>query len=284
MILRKDEYARRRRHLMKTMGRGAIAILPAAPERQRNSDVHYHYRPDSDFYYLTGFHEPEAVAVLVPGREQAEYILFVRDRDPAREPWDGRRAGPEGAVRDFGADDAFPISDIDDILPGLIERCERVYYSMGEQPEFDHRIIGWVNGLKGQTKNGIHSPQEFVALDHPLHDMRLFKSRAEAGVMRRSAQIAVGAHIRAMGTTKPGVTEYEVMAELLHEFRRNGSQYPAYGSIVAAGDNSKTIWREGGAGYCILVAGEAAHLLPGDSVPQNGGALAAGGQGVFRIG
>jgi Xaa-Pro aminopeptidase len=185
MILRKDEYARRRRQLMKTMGKGAIAILPAAPERQRNSDVHYHYRPDSDFHYLTGFDEPEAVAVLIPGREQAEYVLFVRERDPTRETWDGRRAGPEGAVRDHGADDAFPIGDIDDILPGLIERCDRVYYSMGVHADFDQRVIGWVNSLKGQTKNGIHCPQEFVALDYALHDMRLFKSRAEAAVMRR---------------------------------------------------------------------------------------------------
>ena len=200
MILRKDEYARRRRQLMKTMGRGAIAILPAAPERQRNSDVHYHYRPDSDFHYLTGFDEPEAVAVLIPGRQQAEYILFVRERDPARETWDGRRAGPEGAVRDHGADDAFPIGDIDDILPGLIERCDRVYCSMGEHPEFDQRVIGWVNGLKAQSqsRSGVQPPQEFVALDHLLHDMRLFKSRPEVDTMRESARIAAGAHKRAM--------------------------------------------------------------------------------------
>ena len=116
--MRKDEFARRRRQLMKMMGKGGIAILPAVPEKARNSDVLYHYRPDSDFFYLTGFAEPEAVAVLIPGRAQAEYVLFVRDRDPARETWDGRRAGPEGATRDYGADDAFPIGDIDDILPG----------------------------------------------------------------------------------------------------------------------------------------------------------------------
>ena len=236
MTLRKDEYARRRRQLMKIMGKGAIAILPAAPERQRNNDVHYHYRPDSDFHYLTGFNEPEAVAVLIPGREQAEYILFVRDRDPARETWDGRRAGPEGAVRDYGADDAFPIGDIDDILPGLVERCERVYYSMGMNHEFDQRVIGWVNSLRGQTKHGVHSPQEFVALDHPLHDMRLFKSRAEAAVMRHSAKIAVGAHIRAMRTTRPGVTEYQVMAELLHEFHRHQADI-SYHPIVGGGAN-----------------------------------------------
>src|SRR4030095_2913714 len=153
--MRKDEFRRRRRQLMKMMGKGGIAILPAVPEKSRNGDVHYHYRPDSDFHYLTGFDEPEAVAVLIPGREQAEYVLFVRERDPTRETWDGRRAGPEGAVRDHGADDAFPIGDIADILPGLIERCDRVYYSMGVHAEFDQRVIGWLNSLKGQTKNGI---------------------------------------------------------------------------------------------------------------------------------
>ena len=136
---------------MKMMGKGGIAILPAAPEKPRNSDVHYHYRPDSDFFYLTGFAEPEAVAVLIPGRAQAEYVLFVRDRDPTRETWDGRRAGPEGATRDYGADDAFPIADIDDILPGLMENCSRVYYTMGMHQEFDQRVIGWVNGLKAQA-------------------------------------------------------------------------------------------------------------------------------------
>ncbi len=236
MTLRKDEYARRRKQLMKLMGKGAIAIIPAAPERQRNSDVHYHYRPDSDFHYLTGFNEPEAVAVLIPGREQAEYILFVRDRDPTRETWDGRRAGPDGAVRDYGADDAFPVGDIDDILPGLLERCGRVYYSMGVNLDFDQRVVGWVNTLRGQTKLGIHSPQEFVALEHPLHDMRLYKSRAEAAVMKRSAQIAVGAHVRAMRTTRPGVTEYEVMAELLHEFHRHQADI-SYHPIVGGGAN-----------------------------------------------
>lgn len=235
--MRKDEFDRRRRRLMKMMGRGAIAILPAAPEKSRNSDVLYHYRPDSDFYYLTGFAEPEAVAVLIPGRAQAEYVLFVRDRDPARETWDGRRAGPEGATRDHAADDAFPIGDIDDILPGLMENCSRVYYTMGLHPEFDQRVIGWVNGLKARARNGIQPPQEFVALDHLLHDMRLFKSRPELDAMRHAARIAVGAHKRAMRFARPGRKEYEVMAELLHEFHRSRADI-SYHPIVGGGANS----------------------------------------------
>jgi Xaa-Pro aminopeptidase len=235
--MRKDEFGRRRRHLMKLMGKGGIAILPAVPEKARNGDVHYDYRPDSDFFYLTGFGEPEAVAVLIPGRAQAEYVLFVRDRDPERETWDGKRAGPDGATRDFGADDAFPITDIDDILPGLMENCSRVYYTMGLHQEFDQRVIGWVNGLKAQSRTGKQPPQEFVALDHLLHDMRLFKTRPEMDAMRQSARIAVAAHKRAMRFARPGRKEYEVMAELLHEFRRNDADI-SYHPIVGGGANA----------------------------------------------
>jgi Xaa-Pro aminopeptidase len=235
--MKKTEFTRRRRQLMRIMGRDSIAILPGAPVRRRNGDVDYHYRQDSDFQYLTGFDEPEAVAVLVPGRSQGEYVLFVRDRDPARETWDGARAGPEGAVAGYGADDSFPIDDIDDILPGLLERCARVYYTMGVHPDFDQRVIGWVNGLRAQAKHGLHTPQEFVALDHHLHEMRLFKTRAELDVMRRSARIAAGAHRRAMKTAAPGRTEYEVMAEILHEFHRQQADISYY-PIVGSGPNA----------------------------------------------
>jgi Xaa-Pro aminopeptidase len=219
------------------MGRDSIAILPAAPVRHRNNDVEYAYRQDSDFHYVTGFGEPEAVAVLIPGREQAEYILFVRDRDPARETWDGRRAGPVGAIRDYGADDAFPIGDIDEILPGLLENRAKVFYTMGMYADFDQRVVGWVNGLRTQARNGRHPPQEFVALDHVLHDMRLFKSRSEVELMRESARIAAAAHVRAMRFCRPGHREYEVMAELVHEFRRNNAD-TSYHPIVGGGANS----------------------------------------------
>jgi Xaa-Pro aminopeptidase len=234
--LSKDEFLRRRRALVRQMGRDSIAILPAAPERIRNSDVHHPYRQDSDFQYLTGFGEPEAVAVLVPGRPHGEYLLFVRDRDPTRETWDGRRAGPEGAVRDYGADDAFPIADIDEILPGLIENRAKVFYAMGTHPEFDQRVVGWVNGLRAQSKHGKHAPLEMVALDHVLHDMRLFKSRTEVGLMRESARIAAEAHVRAMRFAAPGRNEYEVMAELMHEFRRHNAD-TSYYPIVGGGAN-----------------------------------------------
>ena len=233
----RDEFARRRAQLMKLMGKDAIAIVPAAPIRHRNSDVEYAYRQDSDFFYLTGFGEPEAVAVLIPGRQQAEYVLFVRDRDPARETWDGRRAGPVGATRVYGADDAFPFADMDEILPGLIENRARVYYTMGVYADFDARVVGWVNGLRAQSQRGRHSPQEFVALDHVLHDMRLFKSTAELDLMRESARIASRAHVRAMRTCRPGMSEFEIMAELVHEFRLHNAD-TSYQPIVGGGANT----------------------------------------------
>lgn len=235
--MKKEEFARRRRQLMRMMGRDAIAILPAAPVHHRNGDVEYAYRQDSDFWYLTGFPEPESVAVLIPGRPQGEYVLFVRDRDPTRELWDGGRAGPDGAVSRFGADDAFPIDDVDEILPGLLESRSRVYYTMGLQPEFDQRVVGWVNGLRAQAKHGLHTPQEFVALDHWLHDMRLYKSRGELDAMRTSARIAVDAHRRAMRRAAPGVMEYEVAAEIVHEFHRRRAE-TSYHPIVGGGANA----------------------------------------------
>jgi Xaa-Pro aminopeptidase len=233
----KPEFARRRRQLMRLMGRDSIAILPAAPVRQRNSDVEYAYRQDSDFHYLTGFGEPESVAVLIPGRAQAEYILFVRDRDAKREVWDGRRAGPQGAIRDYGADDAFPVTDIDEILPGLLENHTKVFYAMGVYPDFDQRVVGWVNGLRTQSSPGRQGPQEIVALNHVLHDMRLYKSRSEVELMREAARIAAGAHVRAMRYCRPGRQEYEVMAELIHEFRRHNADI-SYHPIVGGGANS----------------------------------------------
>jgi Xaa-Pro aminopeptidase len=235
--LKAAEFARRRRQLLRIMGKDCIAILPAAPVRHRNNDVEFPYRQDSDFQYLTGFGEPESVAVLVPGRDAAEYILFVRDRDPLRETWDGRRAGPAGAVAQYGADDAFPISDIDEILPGLLENREKVYYAMGSHPEFDQKVVAWLQGLRTQARNGRHAPLEMVALDHVLHDMRLYKSRDELQLLRTAGEIAAQAHVRAMRHCRPGGHEYGIVAELLHEFRRHNAD-TAYQPIVGGGANS----------------------------------------------
>jgi len=223
---------------MEEMGEGSIAILPAAPVRTRNRDVEYPYRQDSDFYYVTGFEEPEAVAVLVPGRKRGEYILFCRERDPEMELWNGVRSGLEGACEDYGADDAFPIGDVDDIIPGLLENQSRVYYAMGYYPDFDQRMIGWVNRVRTRSKAGVSSSADIVALDNVLHEMRLMKSKAEVRAMTRAMEISCSAHVRAMGACRPGMGEYEVEAEINYEFMRGGSRRAAYPSIVAGGANA----------------------------------------------
>ena len=238
--MNKKEFARRRKQLLQMVGQEGVAILPAAPVRMRSRDVEYRFRQDSDFYYLTGFAEPDAVAVLVPGRKNGEFLLFCRERDPDKELWDGSRMGPDGVVEHLGADDAFPIDDIDDILPGVIESCTRVYYTMGMYSDFDTRIAEWINSLRSRESRGVHTPQEFVALDHLLHDMRLYKSRAEISAMRNAAKVAVNAHERAMRSVRPGLFEYEVEAEFRHEFRRNDA-WVSYNPIVGSGANSCTL-------------------------------------------
>ncbi|KHL69398.1 proline aminopeptidase P II [Pseudomonas flexibilis] len=233
-----DEYARRRAALMARMEPGSIAILPAAPLQLRNSDVEHTYRQDSDFQYLSGFPEPEAVLVLIPGRDEGQYILFCRDRDPERELWDGRRAGQDGAVRDHGADDAFSIRAIDELLPSLMESRRRVYYAVGQQDSFDQQVMGWVNRVRAKVRQGVTAPSEFVALAPLLHPLRLRKSEAELAVMRYAAQVSARAHVRAMQASRAGLYEYHLEAELDYAFRKGGARLPAYGSIVAAGRNA----------------------------------------------
>jgi len=225
---------------MRMVGEDGIAILPSAPVRTRNRDVEYRFRQDSDFYYLSGFAESDAVAVLAPGRDSGEYILFCKDRHTEQELWHGSRAGPDGAMGEFGADDAFPIDDIDDILPGMLESRNRVFYTMGAYADFDQRITEWVKSLRLREASGGHVPHEFIALDHLLHDMRLYKSRAEISTLRRAAKIAVGAHRRAMGRVAPGMYEYEVEAEYMHEFRRHDATW-SYTPIVGGGANACTL-------------------------------------------
>ncbi|QOW20041.1 aminopeptidase P N-terminal domain-containing protein [Lysobacter ciconiae] len=230
-------YARRRRQLMGVAGDDSILILPAALERIRNRDTHYPYRQDSDLLYLTGFPEPEAVLVLVPGRAHGECILFCRERDPDREAWDGPRFGPEGAVDAFGLDDAYPITDLDDILPSLLEGRSRVYYHFGRDAEFDLKLIGWVNRVRAMMKMGNKPPHEFLELGHVLDELRLFKDRDELRMMQRSADITVAAHQAAMRAIRSGMFEYELQAELERVFRANDA-VPAYSSIVGAGANA----------------------------------------------
>jgi Xaa-Pro aminopeptidase len=231
------EFAKRRKTLMHMVDPNGIVILQAATEKTRNSDVHYRYRQDSDFHYLTGFPEPEAVAVLVPLGRGHKFILFCRDKDPVRETWDGRRAGQTGAKKDFGADEAYSISKLDEHLSKLMGEFESVYYTMGNDADFDQRIIGLVNAIKQNSKSGQHPPQEFVALDHYLHDMRLFKSQTEIKAMKQAARIAVTAHKRAMQLCEPGLNECVLEAEYMHEFKKHGADI-SYSPIVGGGDNA----------------------------------------------
>ncbi|MFT5111217.1 MAG: Xaa-Pro aminopeptidase [Parasphingorhabdus sp.] len=230
-------YSKRRRELMQMM-EGGVAVIPTAPEQSRNGDVLYQFRPDSDFYYLSHFPEPESVMVLAPGRAAGEFIIFCRERDTAREMWDGRRTGIEGAVDFYEADDSFPIEDIDEILPGLLENREKVYCSMGRYPEFDSRLIQWMTEVKGKVRTGIHAPGELVDIGHILHEMRLIKGADEQKLMRKAGKISADAHCRAMRACKPGMYEYQLEAELEYGFRLGGSHYPAYPSIVASGGNA----------------------------------------------
>lgn len=219
------------------IGSDSIAILPTASVYIRNRDVEFPFRPDSDFFYLTGYPEPEAVAVLIPDRTDGEFILFCRDKDIEMETWHGRRVGLEGALKIYGADDAFPIEDMDDILPGLIEGHERVFYNMGNDQSFDQRVLGWVNQIRDKARTGVVAPDEFISLNHFLHDMRLYKSRHEIKLMKKAAKISAAAHKRVISYCKPGMHEYQLEAELVHEFMLNGSRAAAYPSIVGSGEN-----------------------------------------------
>jgi len=231
------EYARRRQDLMRQIGDG-IAVIPSAPISTRNGDVHYRYRADIDFFYLTGFNEPEAVAVLAPGRKGGEFLMFCRERDAAQEMWDGDRAGLDGAVSHFKADDAFPIEDMEDILPNLLENRSKVYCNLGRYPDFDKELLNWVNDTRTRKRSGITVPGELVDLGYFLHESRLIKRAPELKIMRKAAAISAEAHRRAMAQCKPGLFEYEIEAELEYAFRKGGAQYPAYPSIVAAGANA----------------------------------------------
>ncbi len=249
------EFQQRRKKLMAHMSENSIAILPAAPVAIRNRDVEYPYRQDSDFYYLSGFIEPEAVMVLKPKREHGEFIMFCRERDPEKEMWGGLIKGPEGLCEEFGADDAFPIQDIDEILPGLIEGCDKVYYSMGSNPEFDRRVMSWVNVIRSKVRSGAQPPNEFMVLDHILHDLRLIKSKREIQLIRRAGEISAQAHVLAMKACQPGMWEYQLEGVYLNHFQHHGCRSAAYPSIVG-----------GGANGCILHYVENADLLKADEL------------------
>jgi len=233
-----ENYARRREELVNQIGNNDIVIVPTSPVKSRNGDVDYQFRADSDFYYLSGFAEPEAVLVISPSRKGGQYVLFCREKDIMREMWDGRRVGLEGAIENFKADDAFPIEDINEILPGMMEEKEKVFTTVGRYPDFDAQLLGWMTKIKQDSRPGTHAPYEFVDLNHILHEQRLIKRVDEIALMRKAGRMSAAGHTRAMQVCKPGMYEFQVQAEMECEFRKAGSHYNAYPSIVAGGNNA----------------------------------------------
>ncbi|HEX7952397.1 MAG TPA: aminopeptidase P N-terminal domain-containing protein [Burkholderiales bacterium] len=244
-------YAGRRARLAALMENG-IAVVRTAPERLRNRDSSYAFRFDSYFHYLTGFPEPEAVLVLVAGPLRKS-ILFLREKDLEREIWDGYRYGPDKAREVFGFDETYPIARLDEMLPQLLANQSALFCDVGSDPGWDQQIIGWINKVRAQVRSGVSAPGEIRDIRRFLDDMRLIKDSHEIATMKRAASISSEAHRRAMRAARPGMREYELEAELIHEFRRQGAQSPAYTSIVAGGANS-----------CVL------HYVQNDAVLNDG--------------
>ncbi|NLD67729.1 MAG: M24 family metallopeptidase [Limnobacter sp.] len=217
---------------------GGVAVLFTAPEVARNRDTSYPYRWDSHFYWLTGFPEPEAAVVVVADDAREESILFCRAKNEEREIWDGWRHGPEAARERFGFDRAFAIDELDAQVAQLLADRPSIWHPMASTQELDARLRGWLDAVRAQARAGVTAPDQAVDLLHVLDEMRLVKDAHELDIMRRAARISARAHRRAMRSTQPGRHEYEIEAELLHEFRSGGSQFPAYSSIVAGGANA----------------------------------------------
>jgi len=252
-MIKMAEFAKRRKQLMQQVGPEGVVILTAAPSVARNHYHEYPYRQNSDFYYLTGFQEPEALLVIAPKRKGGEFILFNRIRDREMEIWNGYRAGQAGACEIYGADESFPIQEVAMRLPELLEGREKIYYTLGIDRENDEIVLTALNQLRAKIRNGVQAPLEFIDVRPIIHDMRLLKSTAEIDLMRKAAEITADGHIRAMQFCKPGMNESQLEAEVMYEFQRNGGRFCAYTPIVGGGANS-----------CIL------HYVSNDSVIKNG--------------
>ena len=236
----KVEYADRRQRLMSVMQAqgGGVAIIPTANELIRNNDNTFPFRHDSYFYYLSGFTEPEAVIVLIANGSQQQSILFCREKNLEREIWDGFRYGPAAAEKEFGFDMAYAIDCINEKMPDLLADAGKLFYSIAQEPHIDAQVQQWLQSVRGKSRSGIRAPAVTVDVREMIDEMRVIKDATEIALMQRAASISGAAHARAMHIARPGKYEYELEAELLHEFRRQGAQSPAYGAIVATGANA----------------------------------------------
>ncbi|MBK8207880.1 MAG: aminopeptidase P N-terminal domain-containing protein [Planctomycetes bacterium] len=233
-------FKRRREALIKRMLPG-VAIFPAAPEYLRNGDVHHDYRQHSDFYYLTGFEEAGALALIIKEHGEHSFVLFVPKRDKMMEIWNGRRAGPEGAIKKFGADAAFTLEEIESKVPEYLRNVQRMYVHLGDETHFDERVTGWLNRVRAMKRQGFNAPTELHDPSEIVHEMRLHKSKDDLRYLRRACEITSEGHNAGMRATRPGMFEYEVQAEIEHVFRKQGSRRNGYGSIVAGGDNANIL-------------------------------------------
>lgn len=225
---------------MRRMDQKSVAIIPSAREATRSNDTQYRFRQDSDFYYLTGFEEPDSIAVIAPGREH-KYTLFVRPRDPEQEIWVGRRAGVEGAKSEFGADESFPVAEFDEKLQDILDGAEKLYYRLGVHSDLDSKIIQRIAQMRALNRKPIHPPRTIIDPATIVHEMRVLKSPEEIDLMQKAADIAAEAHVEAMKTVRPGMKEYEVEAQIEQVFRRRGAAGPSYTSIIGAGENATVL-------------------------------------------
>ena len=234
------EFEKRRRKLAKLIGKDGIAVIPTASTRVRSRDTDYPYRPDSDFYYFTGFSEPNAVMILAPGREDGSFILCLREKNPLTEIWDGHMEGLNGVKKNYEADQSFDIEDLETILPSLFLGRQKVFFTLGQDEVLDKILMKSFNAVRAGQRRGGVVPSEIQALEPLVHEMRLIKSKYEIGLMKKSAKISVDAHKRIFENCKPGVFEYQIEADIIHEFGKHGA-VPAYTSIVASGQNACTL-------------------------------------------
>jgi len=256
MTLDQSVFARRRAQLMSKMPEGSVALIAANKLVTRNRDAEYAFRQDSNFYYLTGFNEPDALLVLLPGLGAGRSIMFCQPRDPSMEIWTGFRAGPEGCVSQYGMDQAFVLSEIEKQLPDLLDGTQTLFYAWGQSADFDAKVMHWLKGLREASRQGRHAPNQLGLIDDLLHEMRLIKEEAEIALMQRAADISAQAHVRAMQICRPGVMEYQLDAEIQHYCAMQGARFQAYTPIVGGGRNA-----------CILHYIEnAAELKDGDLV------------------
>ena len=236
--LKPRQLKRRRRAAAEAIGADGVLILPAAAEVIRNRDVHYPFRQDSDFQYLTGFPEPDALVVIAPKRKDGEFVLFCRPRDPEREIWDGHRYGVDGAIETFGADQAYPLDELDEKLPKLLADRNRVFYPLGTDADLDLAVMAWLRAVRAKARTGVRAPTELVTSDRVVHEQRLIKTKSEQQTMRRAAAISASAHQGLMEHCQPGMNEQQLEARFLAACAERGARFQAYSPIVGGGDNA----------------------------------------------